>query len=87
LVENRVLPDITDFKGNRLDSRITVEAMPDQEGKLARARASGNHDTLAARTVDAARQSKFRPYLLHDTPLPVPTQIGFVLKLRAVVSR
>ena len=87
LIERKVLPDISDLKGKRLDSRIVVDVILDQDGKVACARAKGNDETLAARSVDAAKQWKFRPYLLNDKPIPIQRQIVFVFKKQAVVSK
>jgi len=80
LVERRVLPDISDIKGKRLTSSVAVDVILDLDGKVACAHAKGNADPLATRSVEAAKQWKFKPYLLNDKPIPIQTQIVFVFK-------
>jgi Gram-negative bacterial TonB protein C-terminal len=87
LVERRVLPDISDFKGRKLDSRIVVDVILDQEGRVACARAKGKDDALVSRSIDAAKQWRFRPHLLNDKPIPIQTQIVFVFKNKNVASQ
>jgi TonB-like protein len=87
LIERKVLPDISDFKGRKLNSRIVVDVILDQEGRVVCARAKGNDGALASRSLDAARQWKFRPYLLNDKPIPIQTQIVFVFENEKIASQ
>ncbi len=86
LIEKKVVPDISDLKGRRLDSTIVVDVILDQDGRVACARAEGNDDVRASRSLDAAKQWKFRPYLLNGKPIPIQRQIVFVFENKKVAA-
>jgi hypothetical protein len=87
LVERKVLPDVSDLKGRKLDSTIVIDIILDQEGRVACARAKGNDSVLASRSLNAAKQWKFKPHFLNDKPIPIQTQIVFVFENKKVAAQ
>ncbi len=86
LVERKVLPDVSDLKGRKLDSTIVIDVILDREGRVACARAKGSDDVLASRSLSAAKQWKFKPHLVNDKPIPIQTQIVFVFDNKKVAA-
>jgi hypothetical protein len=87
LVERKVLPDISDLKVTKLDSTVVIDVILDQEGRVACTRTKGSDTLLVQRSLDAAKQWKYRPYLLNDKPIPIQTQIVFVFENKKVAAK
>jgi hypothetical protein len=84
LVQKKVLPDISDLKGKKLDSLVVVDVILDTKGTVRCARAEEGDADLLPRSVEAAEQWQFKPFQLNGETLVVNTQIQFKYKKNKV---
>jgi len=80
LAQNKTLPDVSDLKGKKLSSTVTLRIIIGKDGAVRCVDPVQGNTDLLPRSVEAARQWRFRPYLLHGQPIMVQTMIEFVFK-------
>lgn len=66
------IPHAPDDLGH-ITSKVVLRIVIDQQGNLAEANLVSGHPMLAAATIDAVKQWKFRPYLVNNVPVEVET--------------
>jgi TonB family protein len=62
---------------SRTHGDVILKVVVDESGKVILSTPVEGDPLLAAASVDALRESHFRPYLLNGTPLKVESQVGF----------
>jgi periplasmic protein TonB len=80
LAQNKTLPDISDLKGKNLSSTVILRIIIGKDGAVRCVDPVQGDADLFPRSVEAARQWRFRPYLLNGQPIMVQTRIEFVFK-------
>lgn len=61
----------------RTQGEVILKVVVDESGKVILSTPVEGDPLLTAASVDALRESRFRPYLLNGTPLKVESQVGF----------
>ncbi|MFY9645681.1 MAG: energy transducer TonB [Terriglobales bacterium] len=84
LAEKKILPDVADLKGTKLDSTVIVRVLVDKNGVVRCADPVSGDAGLFQRSTDAAQQWRFKPFLLNGQPLLFESQIEFVFKKNKV---
>jgi len=87
MIQRRVLPDTTDLKGSKGNSTVVVRVLIDKKGAVRCADAEQGDPSLFERSVEAAKQWRFRPFLLNSQPIIAETPIEFVFKKGKVKAR
>jgi hypothetical protein len=80
LAQNKTLPDVADLKGKELSSTVILRIIIGKDGAVRCVDPVQGDSDLCPRSVEAARQWRFRPYLLNGQPIMVETRIEFVFK-------
>jgi hypothetical protein len=80
LAQNKTLPDISDLKDKKLSSTVILRIIIGKDGAVRCVDPVQGDADLFPRSVEAARQWRFRPYLLNGQPIMVQTRIEFVFK-------
>ena len=62
--------------GPSVQGPVILRAIIDKDGNVASLRVISGHPLLVPAAIDAVRQWKYRPYLLHEEAVDVVTQIG-----------
>lgn len=86
LAQRKVLPDASDLKGSK-GSNVTLKILIDETGAVACAAASGGHEELYPRSLEAARKWTFKPYLLNGKPIIVEGSFVFHYNKGKVVAQ
>ncbi len=84
LVRRKVLPDISDLKGKKLDSLVIVDVILDTKGNVRCARAQQGDADLFPRSIEAAEQWQLKPFQLNGETVVVDNQIQFRYKKNKV---
>jgi hypothetical protein len=84
LIEKKILPDISDLRGLKLDSTVIVRVLVDKNGIVRCLDPLSGDASLFNRSIDAARQWKFKSYRLNGEPLIFESQIEFVFRKNKV---
>jgi len=81
LVRKKKLPDASDLRGElQEEQRVRVGILINGQGDVACAHVKEGLPLLAERSIEAAKEWKFIPYLLHDKPIAVESTIEFLYK-------
>jgi outer membrane biosynthesis protein TonB len=75
--DKRVLPDISDLKGETLDTVVVVQILVGTDGDIRCARVQQGDPDLTQRSLDAGQKWQYRPYLLNGEKVMVETWIRF----------
>jgi Gram-negative bacterial TonB protein C-terminal len=75
--EQKILPDIADLKKKNIDSILVVHILVGPEGDVRCSQIEEGDDALRQRSLDAAQQWHFKPYLLNGKPVYVDSRIRF----------
>jgi hypothetical protein len=86
MAEKKVLPDTSDLKGKKPNSKVVIRILIDKNGVVRCAEAVQGDPGLFQRSQDAAMQWHFKPYLLYGRPLNVATSREFVFKKNKVTA-
>jgi hypothetical protein len=87
LIEKRILPDISDLKGTKLDSTVIVRVLVDKNGVVRCTDAVSGDANLLQRSVTAAQQWRFKPYRINGELIIFESRIEFVFKKNKVKAR
>lgn len=87
LIVKKSLPDIADLKGTRLHSTVVVRALVDKHGIVRCTDPVSGDANLIERSLHAAQQWRFKPFLLNGDAMIVETPIEFVFKKNKVNAR
>jgi hypothetical protein len=87
LAQHKALPDVSDLKGTKLSSTVILGVIIGKDGTVRCADPVRGDTDLFPRSVEAARQWRFRPYLLNGQPIMVSTMIEFVFKKGKVTAQ
>jgi len=87
LAQKKVLPDVTDLKGTKMNSTVTLKVLIGKDGSVRCADPLQGDQSLIPRSLDAAKQWQFQPYLLNGQPVIVETPIEFTFKKNKVTAR
>jgi hypothetical protein len=87
LAQKKILPDVSDLKEMKVDSTVTLKVLIGKDGVVRCADPVQGDQNLFPRSVDAAKQWRFQPYLLNGQPIIVETPIEFVFKKNKVTAR
>ncbi|MGZ7057546.1 MAG: energy transducer TonB [Candidatus Angelobacter sp.] len=88
LVKHKALPDASDLRSIK-DADVKVKIVIDESGAVACAEGVEGDPVLYPRSVGAARNWKFQPYLLNGKPVVLESSFGFRYdkgKVRATFS-
>ena len=80
MADKKVLPDISDLKGHKLNAEVAVLIVISGAGDVTRARAAKGELGLVKRAEEAALKWHYRPYILNGSPIEVHTMIHFRFK-------
>ena len=80
LAEKKVLPDVSDLKHSKTKSDVLVRLAVGKGGVVRCAEATEGDTQLWQRSVEAAKQWRFKPYMLNGEPVIVDTGIRFVFR-------
>lgn len=69
---------------SRTQGDVILKVVVDESGKVILSTPVEGDPLLTAATVDALRESRFRPYLLNGMPLKVESQVGFHFSISGV---
>jgi hypothetical protein len=75
--DRKLLPDIADLKGKNVDSILVVHIFVSPEGNVRCSQIEEGEDALRQRSLDAAQQWHFKPYLLNGKPTYFDSRIRF----------
>jgi protein TonB len=76
LLVKKVQPEYPpEAKDQHIQGTVVLQATIDTEGNVANLQLISGHPLLAPPAIEAAKQWKYRPYLLNNTPIQVETQI------------
>jgi TonB family protein len=76
LLVKKVQPEYPpEAKDQHIQGTVVLQATFDTEGNVANLQLISGHPLLAPPAIEAAKQWKYRPYLLNNTPIQVETQI------------
>ena len=75
LAQKRILPDISDLKGSKIDSVVVVRILIDRSGDVKCAEAVQGDSVLFQRSEAAAMQWHFKPYLQNGQPVETQARI------------
>ncbi|HLM81950.1 MAG TPA: energy transducer TonB [Terriglobales bacterium] len=84
LAEKKILPDVADLKGAKVDSTVIIRVLVDKNGVVRCADPVSGDASLFQRSTEAAQQWRFKPFLLNGQPLIFESQIEFVFKKNKV---
>jgi hypothetical protein len=84
IADHKVLPDISDLKGRKLDSSVVVSIVVSKTGYVVHTRAVKGDPDLFTRSEEAAQKWHFTPYILNGQPIEVDTTIEFRYKKNKV---
>jgi len=87
LIEKKILPDISDLKGTKLDSTVIVRVLVDKNGVVRCTDAVSGDANLFQRSVVAAQQWRFKPYIFNGQLIIFESPIEFVFKKDKVKAR
>ena len=77
LADHKVLPDVSDLKGYKLNSIVTVAIHISKDGGVSFARSQEGDTDLYKRSEHAVLNWHFKPYILNGVPVEVDTTISF----------
>jgi ribonuclease PH len=77
LVKKKVRPDVSGLEHSKAKSDVPVRVLIGKDGIVRCAVAENGDSDLWARSVNAAKQWQFRPYLLNGEPVIIETMIEF----------
>lgn len=72
---------------SRTQGDVILKVVVDESGKVILSTPVEGNPLLTAASVDALRESRFRPYLLNGMPLRVESQVGFRFSISGVGER
>jgi hypothetical protein len=78
LAQNKTLPEVSGLKGRK--STVVLRVIIGKDGAVRCVDPVQGDTDLFPRSVEAARQWRFRPYLVNGQPMMVQTRIEFVFK-------
>jgi hypothetical protein len=87
MVQKKILPDTSDVKNTKTASTIVLRILIGKDGTVRCVDPLQGEQTLFQRSVDAAKQWRFQPYLLNGQPIIVDTTIEFEYKKGKVLAR
>ena len=87
LIKKKILPDISDLKGTKLDSTVVVRVLVDKNGVVRCADPVNGDANLFQRSILAAQEWRFKPFLLNGQPMIFESPIEFVFKKNKVKAR
>jgi hypothetical protein len=87
LAQNKALPDVSDLKGKKINSTVILQLIIGKDGSVRCAVPVRGDADLFPRSLEAARQWRFKPLLLNGQPLIVATMMEFVFKKGKVMAR
>jgi hypothetical protein len=87
MAQNKALPDISDLKGKKINATVILGVIIGKDGAVRCADPVRGDTDLFPRSVEAARQWRFKPYLLNGQPLIVATMMEFVFKEGKVMAQ
>ena len=87
LIRRRFLPDVSDLKHTKTNSTVIVRTLVGKDGIVRCTDAVQGDTELYERSIDAAKQWQFAPFLLNGQPLIFETPIEFVFKKGKVTAR
>jgi protein TonB len=87
LVQKKILPDVSDLKRTKTNSTVIIRILIGKDGAVRCADAMQGDADLFARSLEAAKQWRYKPYLLNGQPIIVDTRIEFVFKKGNVTAR
>ena len=77
LVKKKVLPDASGLEHSKAKSNVAVRVVIGKDGMVRCAEAEGGNNDLGARSVEAAKQWQFKPYMLNGEPVSIEATIEF----------
>ncbi len=89
LVKHKAFPDISDLHSNK-SADVKVKILIDESGSVACAEGVEGDPALYPRSTEAARNWKFKPYLLNGMPVVLESSFGLHYdrgKVHATFSR
>jgi protein TonB len=87
MAQKKILPDASDLRHTKTDSTIILRTLIGKDGSVRCADPMQGEKDLFQRSIDAAKQWQFQPYLLNGQPIAVETTIEFVFKKGKVTAR
>jgi hypothetical protein len=87
LAQNKILPDVSDLKDKKVNSTVILQVIIGKDGTVRCVEPVRGDTDLFPRSVEAAKQWRFKPLLLKGQPLNVATMIEFVFKKRKVAAQ
>jgi hypothetical protein len=87
LIQKKVLPDISDLRSTNEKSTIIIRTLVGKDGIVKCTDAAEGDANLFQRALDAAKQWRFKPFLLNGEPLIFETSIEFTFKKHKVTAR
>jgi periplasmic protein TonB len=87
MAQKRILPDVSDLKHTKTTSDVVLKVLIGKDGTVRCAAPVQGDPSLFQRSVDAAKQWRFQPYLLSGQPIIVETTIEFAYKKGKVAAR
>jgi hypothetical protein len=77
LVKKKVLPNVSGLEHAKAKSDVAVRVVIGKDGMVRCAEAEGGNNDLWARSVEAAKQWQFKPYMLNGEPVSIESTIEF----------
>jgi len=87
MVQKKILPDASELKGTKTKSTVVLRVLIGKDGFVRCADPVQGEPTLFERTVVAAKQWRFQPYLLNGQPIIVETTMEFQFNKNKVTAQ
>ena len=87
MAQKRILPDVSDLKHTKTNSTVILRVLVGKDGTVRCTDPVQGDANLFARSIEAAKQWQFQPYLLNGQPIVVETTIEFAFKKAKVTAR
>jgi Gram-negative bacterial TonB protein C-terminal len=85
-IDKKILPEVSDLK-KRMNSTVIIRTLVGKDGLVRCTDAVEGDPKLLPRSLEAAKQWQFKPYLLNGQPIIVETPIEFIFKKGKVTAR
>jgi hypothetical protein len=86
MVQKKVLPDSSDLKRTKTKSTVVLRALIGKDGSVRCADPVQGESSLFERSMVAAKQWRFQPFLLNGQPVVVETTIEFQFNKNKVIA-
>lgn len=87
MAQKKILPDVSDLRHTKTGSTVILRVLIGKDGTVRCADPMQGDQNLFQRSVEAAKQWRFQPYLLNGQPINVDSRIEFAYKKGKVAAR